>query len=181
LIQIMLWLPVAAGLACFVVPRRGVSILATVGSLAVLGLAIAVLAGFHTGEPGLQQTVNESWIPDLGVRYQLGVDGISLFLILLTAFLWAGATVFSAFRMPDRARVYFFMLGLAETATLGAFLAQDLLLFVLFFDLMLVPFWFLIGTFGGENRVPATTKMIVYTLVGSLLMLVAAIATAILA
>ncbi len=73
------------------------------------------------------------------------------------------------------------MLGLAETATLGAFLAQDLLLFVLFFDLMLVPFWFLIGTFGGENRVAATTKMIVYTLVGSLLMLVAAIATAILA
>ena len=73
------------------------------------------------------------------------------------------------------------MLGLGETAALGAFLAQDLLLFVLFFDLMLVPFWFLIGTFGGENRVAATTKMIVYTLVGSLLMLVAAIATAVLA
>ena len=125
--------------------------------------------------------MNESWIPDLGVRYQLGVDGISLFLILLTAILWAGATAFSALRVPDRARVYFFMLGLAETATLGAFLAQDLLLFVLFFDLMLVPFCFLIGTFGGENRVAATTKMIVYTLVGSLLMLVAAIATAILA
>ena len=73
------------------------------------------------------------------------------------------------------------MLGLGETAALGAFIAQDLLLFVLFFDLMLVPFWFLIGTFGGENRIAATTKMIVYTLVGSLLMLVAAIATAILA
>jgi NADH-quinone oxidoreductase subunit M len=73
------------------------------------------------------------------------------------------------------------MLGLAETAALGAFLAQDLLLFVLFFDLMLVPFWFLIGAFGGENRISATTKMIVYTLVGSLLMLVAAIATAVLA
>ncbi len=73
------------------------------------------------------------------------------------------------------------MLGLGETATLGAFLAQDLLLFVLFFDLMLLPFWFLIGAFGGQNRIAATTKMIVYTLVGSLLMLVAAIATAILA
>ena len=73
--------------------------------------------------------------------------------------------------MPDRRRIYFFMLGLAETATLGAFLAQDLLLFVLFFDLMLVPFWFLIGAFGSQNRIAATTKMIVYTLVGSLLML----------
>jgi NADH-quinone oxidoreductase subunit M len=180
-IQIMLWLPVGIGLLCFVAPRRGVPALASIGSLVVLGRAIVMVAEFHSGQPGLQQIVNDSWIPDLGVRYQLGVDGISLFLILLTAILWAGATVFSAFRVPDRRRVYFFMLGLAETATLGAFLAQDLLLFVLFFDLMLVPFWFLIGTFGGENRVAATTKMIVYTLVGSLLMLVAAIATAVLA
>jgi NADH-quinone oxidoreductase subunit M len=73
------------------------------------------------------------------------------------------------------------MLVLAETATLGAFLAQDLLLFVLFFDLMLVPFYFLIGAWGGENRIGATLKMMVYTLVGSLLMLVGAIATAIIA
>jgi NADH-quinone oxidoreductase subunit M len=164
-IQILLWLPVAVGLLCFAVPRR------LVPTVAVFDGAIA----------GLQHTVDESWIPDLGVRYQLGVDGISVFLVLLTALLWAGATVFSVWRMPDRRRIYFFMLGLAETAALGAFLAQDLLLFVLFFDLMLVPFWFLIGAFGGEHRIPATTKMIVYTLVGSLLMLVAAIATAVLA
>src|SRR6476620_8685646 len=177
----MLWLPVAIGLLCFFVPRRAVPALASIGSLVVLGRAIVMVAEFHTGQPGLQQTVNESWIPDLGVRYQLGVGGISLFLILLTALMWAGATAFSIFRMPERARIYFFMLGLAETAALGAFLAQDLLLFVLFFDLMLVPFWFLIGAFGGENRIAATTKMIVYTLVGSLLMLVAAIATAVLA
>jgi NADH-quinone oxidoreductase subunit M len=146
-----------------------------------LGLAIVIVAGFDGATAGLQHIVDESWIPDLGVRYQLGVDGISVFLVLLTALLWAGTTVFSVWRMPDRRRIYFFMLGLAETAALGAFLAQDLLLFVLFFDLMLVPFWFLIGTFGGEHRIPATTKMIVYTLVGSLLMLVAAIATAVLA
>jgi NADH-quinone oxidoreductase subunit M len=177
----MLWLPVAVGLACFAVPRRAVAPTAVLGTLATLGLAIALVAGFHPGEAGLQHTVNESWIPNLGVRYQLGVDGISIFLVLLTALLWAGATLFSAFRLPDRARVYFFMLGLGETAALGSFIAQDLLLFVLFFDLMLVPFWFLIGTFGGENRIAATTKMIVYTLVGSLLMLVAAIATAIIA
>jgi len=177
----MLWLPVAVGLLCFVVPWRSVPLVAVVGTLATLGLAVALVAGFHSGDPGLQHTVDESWIPDLGVRYQLGIDGISVFLVLLTALLWAGATAFSVFRMPDRRRIYFFMLGLGETAALGAFVAQDLLLFVLFFDLMLVPFWFLIGAFGGENRIAATTKMIVYTLVGSLLMLVAAIATAILA
>jgi len=180
-IQVLLWLPLAAGFLCFLAPRRVVPLVALLGTLGTLGLAVAVLADFQTGTAGLQQTVNESWIPDLGVRYELGVDGISLFLLLLTALLWAGATGFSIFRMPERRRIYFFMLGLAETAVLGAFLAQDLLLFVLFFDLMLVPFWFLIGTFGGENRVAATTKLIVYTLVGSLLMLVAAIATAVLA
>jgi NADH-quinone oxidoreductase subunit M len=179
-IQIMLWLPVAVGLLCFVVPWRSVPVAAVLGTLATLVLAAALVASFHGGDPGLQRTVDESWIPDLGVRYQLGVDGISIFLVLLTALLWAGATAFSAFRVPDRRRIYFFMLGLGETAALGAFVAQDLLLFVLFFDLMLVPFWFLIGAFGGENRVAATTKMIVYTLVGSLLMLVAAVATAIL-
>jgi NADH-quinone oxidoreductase subunit M len=180
-IQVLLWLPLATGLLCFIAPRKAVPAISVVGTLVVLGLAIALVADFRGAEAGLQHTVDESWIPDLGVRYQLGVDGISIFLVLLTALLWAGATAFSALRLPDRRRVYFFMLGLGETAALGAFVAQDLLLFVLFFDLMLVPFWFLIGAFGGENRIKATTKMIVYTLVGSLLMLVAAVATAILA
>ena len=147
-------------------------------------LAIALVADFSAGASGLQHAVDESWIPDLGVRYQLGVDGISVFLVLLTAVLWFAATLWSALRGDPgdgRERLYYFLIGLAETAALGAFLAQDLLLFVLFFDLMLVPFFFLIGTFGGRERIAATTKMIVYTLVGSLLMLVAAIATAILA
>ena len=140
MIQVLLWLPLAAGLLCFVVPRRSVPVIAVLGTLGTLGLAIAVVGGFNSGAIDLQQTVNESWIPDLGVRYELGVDGINLFLIVLTALLWAGATAFSVFRMPERRRIYYFMLGLAETAALGAFLAQDLLLFVLFFDLMLVPF-----------------------------------------
>ncbi len=181
MLSVLLWLPVAVGLLCFVLPRRAVGAVATVGSLATLGVAIALVADFQLGTSALQHTVNVSWIPGLGVRYSLGVDGLSIFMVLLTALLWAGATVWSAFRAPEgRERVYFFMLALGETAALGAFLAQDLLLFVLFFDLMLVPFWFLIGVFGGEGRIAATTKMIVYTLVGSLLMLVAAIATAVL-
>ena len=150
------------------------------GALGTLGIAIALVVDFESGTAGLQHVVDESWIPDLGVRYQLGVDGISLFLIVLTAISWAGAIGFSLSRQNERERNYYFLLGLAETATLGAFLAQDLLLFVLFFDLMLIPFFFLIGSFGTGDRVAATLKMIVYTLVGSLLMLVGAIATAIL-
>jgi NADH-quinone oxidoreductase subunit M len=180
-IQFLLWLPLGVGVLCFVAPRSSVRIVPVLGALATLVLAAVLVAGFDPDAAGLQHTVDESWIPDLGVRYQLGVDGISVFMVVLTALLWTAATAWSAIRIPDRPRLYFFMLGLAETATLGAFLAQDLLLFVLFFDLMLVPFYFLVGAWGGENRIAATTKMIVYTLVGSLLMLVGAIATGILA
>jgi NADH-quinone oxidoreductase subunit M len=182
MIQVLLWLPVAVGLLCFVAPRPSVRILPVLGALAALLLAVIVAVDFDPGVAGLQHGVDESWIPDLGVRYQLGVDGISVWLLVMTALLWSTAALFSAFRPPEAStRSYFFMLGLAETAALGAFLAQDLVLFVLFFDLMLVPFYFLIGAWGGRNRIAATTKMIVYTLVGSLLMLVAAIATGVLA
>jgi NADH-quinone oxidoreductase subunit M len=179
-INFLLWIPAVIGLLCFAAPARTVRAVSVAGTLAALVLAIILVAGFDPDSAGIQHPVDESWIPDLGVRYQLGIDGISVFLILLTTVLWGAATLYSAFHPPDRPRTYFFMLGLAETGVLGAFLAQDLLLFVLFFDLMLVPFYFLIGAWGGENRIAATLKMMVYTLVGSLLMLVAAIATAIL-
>ena len=185
MIQVLLWLPLAAGLVCLLVPRRAVPVVASGGAVAALVLAALLAIDFDPDLAGLQHTVDESWIPDLGVSYQLGVDGISVFLVVLTALLWAAAVLWSALHRPDRERTYFLMLLLAETATIGAFLAQDLLLFVLFFDLMLVPFFFLFGSWGRENEgvrvVPATTKMIIYTLVGSLLMLVGAIATAILA
>ena len=172
--------PVAVGLIGFLLPARVAGWWATLGALASLVLAIVLVAGFDPAGGNLQDVVDQSWIPQLGVRFQLGVDGISIFLVLLTALLWAAATLWSALQVPDRPRNYFFMLGLCETATLGCFLAQDLLLFVLCFDLMLVPLYFLIGAWGTGDRVRATIKMIVYTLVGSLLMLVGAIATAVL-
>ena len=105
--------------------------------------------------------------------------------------LWLGGTAFAAFREQERPQLFFLMMLLAETATLGAFLAQDLLLFVLFFDLMLIPFYFLFGSWGSEHPgrkwegkispTPATIKMVVYTLVGSLLMLAGAIAAGVIA
>jgi NADH-quinone oxidoreductase subunit M len=191
-IQVLLWAPLAAGLLAVLVPSRASGWVATLGSLTSLGLAIAMVAGFDPSA-GLQHTVDDSWIPTLGVRYQLGVDGISLFLVLLTTVLWTAATIWSAIDTPERPRLYFLMFGLAETAVLGAFLAQDLILFVLFFDLMLIPFYFLFGSWGTEHPgrpeedegpirpQPAVIKMMVYTLVGSFLMLVGAIATGILA
>ncbi|HEU4980488.1 MAG TPA: proton-conducting transporter membrane subunit, partial [Solirubrobacterales bacterium] len=192
MIQILLWAPFAAALGAALFPSRVCGWIAALGSLISLVLAILITVEFDPGG-GLQHTVDVSWIPDLGVRYQLGVDGISLFLVVLTSVLWLAATVWSTINPPERRRTWFLMLGLAETATLGAFLAQDLILFVLFFDLMLIPFYFLFGIWGtehpgraveGEGPVrpqPAVIKMIIYTLVGSLLMLAGAIATGILA
>ena len=141
--------------------------------------------GFDSGNSGLQYTVDTPWISGLGVDYSLGIDGLNLFLVLLTAVLWLGGTAFAAFREQERPQLFFFLMLLAQTATLGSFLAQDLLLFVLFFDFMLVPFYFLFGAWGtdrsdgGPTAAAATLKMMIYTLIGSLLMLVAAIATAI--
>jgi NADH-quinone oxidoreductase subunit M len=191
-IQFLLWAPLITALIACAMPRQVTPWVATLGAGVSLVLSVIVVAGFDPSG-GLQHTVDESWIPDLGVRYQLGVDGISLFLVLLTTVLWFAGDLWSAFRAPERPKTYFLMLGLAETATLGAFLAQDLILFVLFFDLMLIPFYFLFGAWGEEypgrpeedegpiRPQPAVIKMIVYTLVGSLLMLAAAIATGILA
>jgi len=184
MINSLLWTPLAFGIAGLLLPKRWAGWWAVLGTLVTLGIAVSLLAGFDSGNSGLQDTVDVAWISGLGVDYSLGIDGLNLFLVLLTAVLWLGGTAFAAFREQERPRLFFFLMLVAETATLGSFLAQDLLLFVLFFDLMLVPFYFLFGAWGsdregGPTAAAATLKMIVYTLIGSLLMLVAAIATAI--
>jgi NADH-quinone oxidoreductase subunit M len=187
MLSVLVFLPLAGGLAAALAAaggedggRRagGVSLLF---ALATFGLSVALIADFDSGVSGLQQLEDFTWISELGIHYRLGVDGINLFLIALTALLWVVATAGSLASARPRPGLYYLMLALGETATLGAFCAQDLALFVLFFDLMLVPFYFLIGIWGGRERVQATTKFVIYTLVGSLLMLAAAVATGILA
>jgi NADH-quinone oxidoreductase subunit M len=184
MINALLWAPLAFGIVGLFLPKRATGWWATLGAVVTLAIAVSIAVGFDSGSSGLQHAVDISWIPGLGVDYSLGIDGLNLFLILLTAVLWIGGIAFAAFRPQERPQLFFFLMLVAETATLGSFLAQDLLLFVLFFDLMLVPFYFLFGAWGsdregGPTAAAATLKMIVYTLIGSLLMLVAAIATAI--
>lgn len=184
MINALLWAPLAFGIVGLFLPKRLTGWWATLGAAATLVLAAIMVFDFDSGNSGLQQTVDVTWIAGLGVDYSLGIDGLNLFLVVLTALLWVGGTAFAAFRERERPQLFFFLMLLAETATLGAFLAQDLLLFVLFFDFMLVPFYFLFGSWGsdregGPSAARATLKMMIYTLIGSLLMLVAAIATAV--
>jgi NADH-quinone oxidoreductase subunit M len=145
-----------------------------------LGYAIVLLFDFDSGKRGLQYLTDDTWIEALGIRYKLGIDGLNLWLVALTTLLFAATALWVFVRPVERPRLFTFHLALAETAVLGAFLAQDLALFVLFFDLMLVPFYFLVGQWGGgPDRVAATYKLIIYTLAGSLLMLAGAVATAV--
>jgi NADH-quinone oxidoreductase subunit M len=179
-LSFMLWLPLAAGLVAAVLPRRVSGWVALLGSLGALGYAIALVLDFESGG-GLQHVTDATWIAELGIHYKLGVDGLNLFLILLTTAAFSVAMLWSVLEGGrERERQYFFHLALGHSAVLGALLAQDLALFVVFFDLMLVPFFFLTGIWGGPDRIAAVTKLFIYTLVGSLLMLAAAIATGVL-
>ena len=180
-LTILIWLPLAVGLLGALLPAPVSSRLAVLGSLATLGIAIDFIVRFHTGGSGLQFITNRVWISALGIHYKLGLDGLNVLLVLITTIVFAAAILYSAGREWPRQRVYYFQFALAESAVLGAFCAQDLALFVIFFDLMLIPFFFLSGIWGGENRVAATTKLVIYTLIGSFFMLVAAIATGVLA
>jgi NADH-quinone oxidoreductase subunit M len=180
-LSLPIFIPVAAGVLGLLAPPRLSRWIVLFGTVCVLGYAIVFVAEFAQGAGGLRYRTNVDWIPSLGIHYALGLDGLSLFLVALTAVLWVFATLAAALREWERPRLFFFHLGLAETAVLGAFCAQDLALFVAFFDLMLVPFYFLVGQWGGFDRIRATTKFVIYTLVGSLLMLSAAVGVGVLA
>jgi NADH-quinone oxidoreductase subunit M len=179
-LSIVIFWPLALALLAALVPRSATPMFTLVGGLVPLGYAVILIADFDTGG-GLQYITDDAWIDELGIRYSLGVDGLSLWLVALTALLFAASALWLALRPPERFKLFAVHFGIAETAVLGAFLAQDLALFVLFFDLMLVPFYFLLGQWGGPDRRRAAIKMVVYTLVGSLLMLAGAVATAVLA
>jgi NADH-quinone oxidoreductase subunit M len=183
-LSILIFWPLALGLLAATAPRPVAGPVGLVGAVIPLTYAVLLLFDFHTGAGGLQYVTDAAWIDELGVRYKLGVDGLNLWLVALTTLLFAASALWVLLRPLERPKLFGFHLALAETAVLGAFLAQDLALFVLFFDLMLVPFYFLVGQWGVGGRdevVAATTKLIIYTLVGSLLMLAAAVATAVLA
>ncbi|HUO73834.1 MAG TPA: NADH-quinone oxidoreductase subunit M [Solirubrobacteraceae bacterium] len=180
-LSILIWLPLVIAVIASTVPRPWVGRVAALGSLITLGVAISFVARFKVGHAGLQFVTDRVWISALGIHYKLGLDGLNIALVLLATLLFAAALVWASFREWDRPRLFYFHFGLAESAVLGAFCAQDLALFVVFFDLMLIPFYFLTGMWGSGERVRATTKLVIYTLVGSFFMLVAAVATGVLA
>src|SRR5499426_1449669 len=176
LLSLVTFLPGAVGLALLLVPRRSVGVLRAL-SLAVTVLTFACSLGLYFGFDadaiGYQFEENRQWMPTLGVAYHVGIDGISLLLVLLTTFLTPLALVSAWGSIEDRFKEFTATMLLLETGMLGVFVALDLFLFYIFWEAMLIPMYLVIGIWGGPHRVYAAVKFVLYTLVGSLLMLVA--------
>jgi NADH-quinone oxidoreductase subunit M len=179
-LSILILLPLAGAVAGLLLPAMLARWAALAGAVLALAYAIVAVADFDSAARGLQFVTNETWISELGIHWKLGLDGLNLFLVLLACVLWVASIIWASLREWERPKLFFFWLGAAQSAVLGCLMVQDVALFVLFFDLMLMPFYFLMGQWGTGERVRATIKMIIYTFVGSLLMLSAAIALGVL-
>ena len=184
LLSIIIFLPAFGALVALFLGRNrtALKIWALIVTLAVLVLAGLLLGTFDYGEASFQSVDHLNWIEPLGISYHIGVDGISLWMMLLTA-LMGPVAVLASWKFLDgrrdvQAGPFVFFLLLLETGVLGVFAALDLILFFIFWEAMLVPAYFLIGRWGGERRHYASLKFFLYTMAGSALMLVAIIAMA---
>ncbi|MDF1564384.1 MAG: NADH-quinone oxidoreductase subunit M [Deltaproteobacteria bacterium] len=150
-------------------------IVALCTSAIVFAISLGLLAFFEPGVAGFQEsmTVNAEWIPSLGIRFHMAIDGISLFLILLTTWLMPIVVLSTFTAVEGRTKEFYLAMLVLETAMLGAFVAVDMILFYVFWEVMLIPMYILIGVFGGPRRIYSAIKFFIYTMVGSLLMLLA--------
>ncbi len=155
--------------------KNAIRWVALVTSLITFGISLAVLAQFNASNPDLQLTINEPWIQVAGwnIHYYLGVDGLSILLVLLTTFLTPISILSTWTAIDERVKDFMIFFLLLEVGMMGVFLAQDLFLFYVFWEFTLVPMYFLIGIWGGPNRMYAAIKFFLYTMAGSILMLLA--------
>src|SRR5512140_558223 len=180
LLSLLIFLPVVGTLVVLFVPREKTSVVRWVtalfaGAEFLLSIPLWTFAGFRTsGDFFFRET--HDWIPSLGAKYSLGVDGIAALLILLTTLL-SFISVYSSFSaITKREKEYYVFLLLLETGMIGVFCALDFFLFYVFWEVMLVPMYFLIGVWGGPRKLYAAIKFFLYTLAGSVVMLLAIIA-----
>jgi len=146
--------------------------LALVVAVATFVVSLGVLGRFDAGHAGFQLIEHATWVRSLGISYLVGIDGVSLWMVLLTTFLFPLA-ILASWRVESNVRLYLSAMLLLETGVIGTFVALDLLLFFLFFEAILFPMYLIIGAWGGERRVYAAIKFFLFTMAGSALLLVA--------
>ena len=179
ILTLITFLPVAGAVLLLFMRKASTGAIrniALIVSLLTLLLSLPLFSKFDSSIRGMQFEQSVPWIPSLGVQYHVGIDGISLFLVLLTTVLTPIAILSSWNSIEKRVREYYLFMLMLETGMIGVFVALDLFLFYVFWEVMLVPMYFLIGVWGGQRRIYAAVKFFLYTMVGSVLMLVAIIA-----
>ena len=169
-LSVMIFLPILAGLVMLFVPvGNGIARIAGfIVSIVILILGVELFLGF-SGTGGMEYVEQHGWIESLGISYSIGIDGISLLVLFACAVLFP--VIFVVF--STRSRGYYANLLIAQGAMIGAICSTDIVLFYIFWEIMLLPIFFMIGLYGGEKRLPATIKITIYTIAGSLLMLAA--------
>src|SRR5213596_934682 len=167
--------PAIAAVAVLAAPARWAKHLALAGSLLEFAISVPLWWVFQPAG-GMQLQLDVPWIPNWGIHYAVGVDGISLFMILLTTFLVPLSILGSCNYITTRERAFYALMLVLTSGMIGVFVALDLFLFYVMWDVMLIPMYFIIGMWGGQNRLYAAIKFFVYTFFGSLLMLVAILA-----
>jgi NADH-quinone oxidoreductase subunit M len=177
LTTILIFLPVAGAVLVAIAPLPGywLGSFAALVSLVEVGFWVTAAGKFDFGSPSLQFGQQQTWFSDLHVSYHVGQYAFSLWLVGMTVIVMAACTIYGWWAGRDRARAYFALMLLLTGAIVGVFTAQDLLLFYAFFEAMLIPLYVLIGVWGGAGRMRATLTFVIYTVVGSLLMLAAII------
>ena len=179
ILSVILFTPLVGALLLLFVPREYDVVHRLVGNLfGVLGFLVSLplLRWFKPEWGGFTFEENAEWIPSIGARYHLGIDGISLLLIMLTTFLGMIAILSSWSAIKQRQKEYYILLLLLQVGMLGVFVSLDFFLFYVFWEVMLVPMYFLIGVWGSERRLYAAIKFFLYTLAGSVVMLLAILA-----
>ena len=179
LLSVVLFTPLVGALLLLLVPREAQTLHRIVGNVfGVLGFLVSIplVTRFVIGSEGFSFKETADWIPSIGAKYALGIDGISLLLIMLTTFLGMLAILSSWSAIKTRTKEYYILLLLLQTGMLGVFMSLDFFLFYVFWEVMLVPMYFLIGVWGSDRRLYAAIKFFLYTLAGSVLMLLAILA-----
>ncbi|MES2965847.1 MAG: NADH-quinone oxidoreductase subunit M, partial [Bdellovibrionota bacterium] len=176
LLTAITFLPLLFALIIWAMPEREwVRPVALALALFEFLLSIGMLLLFDKTSPALQMVESYAWVPDMGISYSLGVDGISLWLVMLTTFLTPIVILGSWSSIGTKLKGFHASLFLLQTSMIGSFFALDAILFYVFFELSLVPMYFMIGIWGGQRRIYATIKFFIFTMVGSLMMLLAII------
>lgn len=171
LLSYVLFLPLLGALVLLALPKQAIRLWANVVAIAGFLISIPLVTSFDKSNGGFQFVERVDWIPTFGIQYHVGIDGISLLLVMLTTLIGVVAVLASWTAVQEKTKGYYAMLLILQTGMIGVFVSLDFFLWFIFWEVVLVPMYFLIGVYGSSRRLYAAIKFVIYTLAGSMLLL----------